>query len=164
MKKLILILMGSFVVSAGSAPIAFSKNDGIELLSFRLQQLSVFQSGGNSFSGIATWNPGVWITSNCGLRLSAGGSLLKSRADSKFVAVEGALLATLAVGDGLNLEAGGGIQYWVDNGDDIKMLQANALFPMKSRFLFIFDSIAAGYAMVFVPSKLTHELRIGFGI
>ena len=141
----------------------WAKGQALELFEFRASQLSVFQSGGSLFSGIFTWNPGFWITDHIGVRLSAGGSLLKSRVNKMYPGIEAALLGTLSLSDSLALEAGGGLQYWMDNGGSLYMAQANAVMPMKSRFLYIFDSIVAGYAMVFVPTNLTHEIRIGAG-
>lgn len=157
-----ILMIGMIGIGFFSTP-SYAKNEGLELFAFRVGQISAFQSGGNVFSGVATWNPGLGITDSCGLRLNIGGTIFKSRVDKKFGVLEYSVLGALNVGDSLSLEAGAGFQHWFSNGGRMKMLQAHVIFPMKSRFLYLFDSLFGGYAMVFVPTKTTHEFRVGAG-
>ena len=141
---------------------ALAKNAGLDLTNFRIGQISVFQKGGSTFSGILTWNPGINFTDMFGIRASIGATYLKAKSTDKFIALEYALLGTLTCGDFGTIEVGGGFQNWLENGGNRKLLEAGFVMPLKEHFL-IFDQIFAGYAAFLVPGNLTHEIRVGVG-
>ncbi len=132
---------------------------------FRLAQLSVLQRDGNSFSGMLTYNP-RYAGSTFGLSLELGGTVLKSSlgTQSRFVALSGKAMLDFSFLQSYRLEAGGGAQFWVNNGDLLPCAGGNLVRKFDKNLFGFVNHLFAGYNAVFVPKNLTHEILVGFGI
>lgn len=151
------------LLTACVSPIAaFADGIGGFDLTARLSQVSVFQSGGNAFSGMLTLNPGYDFSSMLGLGLQLGGSAFLDQNKEIFPVGEGLLTARVHFGDGLMLEPGAGLQYWADNGDVLRTAGMGVVFPFKSRVMWASEAFA-GFHAVLVPKRLTTVARVGIG-
>ncbi len=144
-----LILAGS--LSAQAAP---------RLLRFRLAQISVFQAngGGNSFSGVASFNPELKLGRGLSLSANAGFSRLRSAADTTFNVAEGGVGAIFDPSDRTALELTYGRQIWIENGGNFPLYSVNALYDLKSSFI---DRVFLGYSYFDRTGWSAHELRVG---
>ncbi len=174
--KLLLVLALGFSLLGASAPkgtaeaaaaadgasTASMKSSQFHFFDFRLAHVSAFQSGGNTFSGMLSLNPGFALTDQWGLRFGVGASAFKARQDTVFPVAETTAMGAYQLNEGLTLEAGGGMQMWLGNGGMMMMAGGNAVFPLKSKIL-LFDSVIGGYSYVMVPTKPTHIFRVAVG-
>lgn len=141
-----------------------SEAKGIDWAVFRLDQLSVFQSFGNSFSGEVSWNPCFNLSSRFGVRGNFGGMLLKGFS-GKFVAAEYEALLSFSFCKSLAVEAGGGAQTWFEAAGGTSpefSLAANWMFIRN--LLGLRAGINAGYSLFLPEKNTTNEAKIGVTI
>jgi len=95
---------------AGESPCA-----GFCLARFSVEQVTAFQftSGNLQFTGGAHWQPEYRLGSRFGLMPRIGALVVKSAADSIFLAADAALLLDLRVGERLSFFVGPGLTYWI---------------------------------------------------
>ena len=128
---------------------------------FRLQQLTVLQPYGYSFSGEVSWNPCYYLGRHFAIRGNIGGTLLKGFPD-KFVAAEYDARLSYAFNRSLSIEAGGGAQTWFqDYGGTSPMLSAAVSWLFFRKIPWMRAGITAGYAAFLPKDNLTHEASLG---
>jgi hypothetical protein len=127
---------------------------------FRLSEITVFQSGGSSFSGELSWNPAVHLWRNLSLQGNFGISSFKNQYGSNIFIVEFQALAALKFKK-FTLEAGGGEQLWKDTNSSYFALSGNILYQFNSPVWRVIDSVFLGYTSVSIPSYPTQEIKVG---
>jgi hypothetical protein len=127
---------------------------------FRLSEITVFQSGGSSFSGDLSWNPAVHLWRNLSLQGNFGVSSFKNQGGSNIFIVEFQALAALKLKK-FTLEAGGGEQFWKDTNSSYFALSGNILYQLNSPVWRVIDSVFLGYTSVSIPSYPTQEIKVG---
>jgi hypothetical protein len=144
---------------------AASGDAGYSLLHFRASQLSVFQSGGNTFSGVIDWAPEYRLNSQWGLVGTLGATVLLNSVgasggnSSTFLAPEYAVAGNYNFNSSFSAEVGFGLQTWISTGTYV-MVQANGVYKPSTRFFSVIDQIVVGYTPVFA-SAVAHEIRLG---
>ncbi len=145
-----------------SVPSWGTESSGLSLGVFRVAQLSMFQSGGNCFTGIVDWAPAFHLNSTFGIRASLGGSLIKTRLNEKKPLYEALGFLAYSPNSSLSLELGGGLTIFDGNGGTRTSAGGNGVFLLNNPIL-VFRHLYVGYLAVFVPTNLTHEIRAGVG-
>lgn len=131
------------------------------VLSFRLNQVTALQSGGNSsFSGEISWNPAIRLWRNFSLLGNFGLSEYKNQYGSDILILEYQALASLALGR-WSLEAGAGAQRWDDTGNSYLALSGNILYRLGSPIWHVLDQVFFGYTSVSIPTYSTQVFKIG---
>ena len=177
MKRIrLLIRLGAFLVIAANpaqarrlstrthpaAQEAEPPSEAIEGLPiFRISQLSVLQSGGNSFTGELSWNPALHLTGVLSLSGNLGVSDYRGRTGSDFIVLEAQAFAAVTL-ERWSVEAGAGQERWgaAESGSYFAP-GGNVLYRLDSPFLAVFDRVVAGYTFVSVPGFATQELKLG---
>ena len=148
--------------SAHAADSIPSTNSGFKLFNFRVSQFSAFQSGGNSFSAIADWMPTCRFNDSMAISLNAGYAPVKGKSGTISLLEAGALFS-YSFTPNISAELGGGIQRLTDYGTNW-MAQANAVYKLDTKLLWVIDHFAAGYSADFISGAMMHEIRAGVGI
>ncbi len=135
----------------------------VQFLNFRVQQLSVFQSTGSSYSGVVTWNPRAEVFDRFSAGLSLGSSVLKGSL-STFFALEYSAVATYQLSPVMSADLGLGAQTWVNNGGTHFLVGPSISYHFDDRPVVFIDRVVAGYSALLISTRLTHEVRIGLGV
>jgi hypothetical protein len=120
-------------------------------------------SGGNTFSGIVSWNPTFNLTPSWAVRGNLGMSVFKGT--GRFFVAEYELLGAYSgLPIPLMLEAGAGAQTWFGNGGTSFIASANGAWKLKTPVARFIDRVYAGYTACFFTDDLTHQIRAGIGL
>jgi hypothetical protein len=133
----------------------------IDWCAFRLQQFTVVQSYGFSFSGELSWNPLFALGHGFGIRGNIGATLLKGFPD-RFAAAEYEARLSYAFNRSLAVEAGGGAQTWfLESGGTSPMLSAAVSWIFFRKIQWLRAGITGGYSVFLPKDNLTQEVRLG---
>lgn len=141
-----------------------SQNYDIELLTFRLNQMTFVYYHQLSLTGGAYWAPGVWFFDHrVEGRIQLGTNLIKAKADSLslFWAPEIQALMGYRFWNKLLLEVGLGTQYWkILDGNFKTLYTAQAHYFFQDKFLSIIDSVYIGYTGI-SDYQIHSQYRVG---
>lgn len=131
---------------------------GVSLLNFQVGGIGVYPSGGSSqYSVQLAWTPYVGL-GPIGLRGDFGVAFLKNVVGNRFMAVNTEALLSFSLLPAFSVEAGGGLQNWIDNGGTDLSFSANLVFST----LAMLDRIYVGYSRFFLAPGV-NQLRFGIG-
>lgn len=131
------------------------------LLDFRVNQISVFQSSGNSFSGQVSWAPYYRINPKMGVRASIGVAPLLGQGTGTFAALEYQVLYAYNFNQNWTAEAGLGAQTWLASPSSTGLMtSAMGHYKFNKKFLKVVDGAFLGYSTYF-SSVLTHQIKAG---
>jgi hypothetical protein len=134
--------------------------DRLELNRFRVAQISAFQAGGDSYSGILSWEPSFDLANDFALRVRLGGSLFQGE-DGLFPVLDTALMAAFWVQQEISLEAGPGAQVWFGEGGAHPSVHVGGVYHFDEKIIGIMSGVFFGYTGVFISDLFTQELRVG---
>lgn len=161
MKTLIPVLCLFLGLSAADRALAGS--DGTQYRNFRLGGVGAFQGSGATYSmsGEVAWSPTTHLAGPWGLRGNLSSSVLKSLYDTNFVALNGSAYLTIQPLPFLEVEAGGGLEYWINNGGLAPTVGGNLAVPLH---LFgLVNRLYLGASNFFLKSANALEARAGVG-
>lgn len=135
---------------------------------------AAFQSGGDSESGYLAYTPAWEIVHSFGLKLKAGAAPYRATTATIFFAFDGQLLLTFRplewlIEDGgpsaIQLEAGGGIDYWaVVGGLPFPSFTGQISYHFDPRLLWVFERVVVGYRYAMLSGVPTHVVYGGIGL
>jgi hypothetical protein len=133
----------------------------LSLLEFRANGYFAMQEGGgDTITGQISWNP-TYSFGRVSVRGNLGVGLLKGSFEDKFISINYQALAHVGVLGGFGVEAGGGMQTWMDNGGTHPIFSGNLVYDLKWMVL---NRVFAGYSYFLLPNNATQEIRLGIGI
>lgn len=131
---------------------------------FQVGGIYAFQSASAyEFTGEISWNPTVCFSDTFCLRGNFGAAPLKNNnnANTSFVMGDFQLFTSFYVDSGY-FEAGGGGQYWAQNGNLVPVVSGNLAIPIRG--VPILERFFIGYTACFSTVQITHEFRLGLGV
>lgn len=120
--------------------------------------------GGLGLSSELLWAPTYRLNSTFLLRGSVGGTVLPTVFSSLFPVIDTEILLSFNPIWRLEVDAGGGIQFWVNNGGVIPVVKGTLQWVFENRKLWVIDRIYASYYRLLGSSLSGDMLALGVGI
>lgn len=167
---LTLALLGGF--SAEALPKKFaakktaptpSSSDGFNYLSARAGDVQFFQKDGAFNTLFLDYTPAYNFGGGWGARVAIGGSFLKDIDRDVIWLFKVTALASYQIAPEFAVELGGGQYYFIRGGGARWQLSTNYVWIPSFNVLDVIDHFFLGYSTIFVPRRLTHEVRLGAG-
>lgn len=138
----------------------------ISLMNFRVNAFGAMQkiSDNQSGTGQVSWIPTLPINQNWFVRGNLGLAVPKSVWEDKFIALNYQLLGGWNFWRDQSLEAGAGLETWINNGGTHPILSANYVYGITAPWFGVINHLFAGYSYYMLTSNATHEGRIGVGL
>jgi hypothetical protein len=120
--------------------------------------------GGTGFSGELLWKPTYSLVPNLNLKGNLGGTLLPSAFSTTFIVIDAEVLASYRLFSWLEIDGGGGVQYWLGNGGFVPVVKGSLQWVFENKKLWVIDRIYASYYRLLGSILNGNMFSLGVGI
>lgn len=135
-----------------------------QLATFEISFIEALQGSGNTASGMLAWTPRYAIDGRYAVRANLGAAPLRGNGahgnNITFAAIDAEVLGRMMVSERFDVEAGGGIQDWDNQGGVAGAASVNIGYEPAPWWLGFIDRAFVGYTNVFHKTNVS-ELRAG---
>ena len=166
--KRLALLFGIFLyltpAFAADGTLSTEPEKPLSLLGFDVHHLSVFQSGGNNFTGDIAWRPAYRLNDDISLQGNFGLSYMKGFGKNFFVTEYEVSLAYRHFSP-YQLELGAGAQTWFQSGSTktSPALSFIGSYLFSERWFGYVDRVSLGYTALLISNLYTSEIKVGVG-
>ncbi len=132
------------------------------LQDFRVEGTGIFNSTGNSFSGMVSWLPGLTVMQNLDVKGNFGYTLHKGTGNALANVGQLGALVSYRIIDPLAVELGGGVQLW-QGQSAAGMGDVNAVWIPQEPIFGRINKVVAGYSYI-ASGVAMHEGHVGVEI
>lgn len=164
-----LTIIGAFLSlpAFANAQESVQRSDKFLLSSFQVNGLYVEQANDRSTTSVmAAWTPQYQIQSNLGLRANLGISSLKNATGGMFAVYDAELMLRYSFNQSWDLEAGGGVQIWQNNGGANPIATLTMGWKPSEKIFNLVDRFFVGYSRYYseVNAVEANQILFGYGI
>ena len=143
------------------------KQSKFVLSSFQLAGLFVTQAEDRETQSVmASWTPSYWVSDEFAVRANLGISSFKGEDDDSFLVYDAQVLLRYVLMIDWDIEAGGGVQVWQDNGGSNPIITGTFGWNPDNKMGTIVDRVFVGFSRYSGSNKANeaNEVLVGVGL